>query len=67
MTYYKKIGKYIYCDLANPERRIINKKGDLLGEIGFSHAWKKYVFEPVSGVFFDSECLMDIAKYLLTL
>ncbi len=41
--------------------RVVNKNhGTSLGKIYYYPHWRQSVFEPVEGVVFNDECLMDI-------
>ena len=46
------------------EYYVSNLKRVLLGDILFSRQWRKYVFEPLSDTYFDSECLKRIVAFL---
>ena len=43
---------------------IINKQGDVLGDIGYYEKWKKWVFEGGDCCFFDTKCLKKIIEFM---
>jgi len=43
---------------------VSNKDGVGLGIIKWHPGWRRYAFFIASGMFFDSECLKDITKYI---
>lgn len=45
--------------------RVVNLESQTLGMIGFSSAWRKYVFNPErESPTFDAGCLQDIVDFL---
>lgn len=36
----------------------------VLGEIRWAGAWRKYTFQPVSNTMFDHDCLREIADFI---
>lgn len=65
-----KIGKYMTAKGVGMAPRevytIHGRAGDALGTVEWYKPWKKYVFDPEIGAVFSSECLRDLADFLLT-
>jgi hypothetical protein len=36
---------------------------EVLGRISFWGAWRKYIFSPLAGTFFDASCLEEISSF----
>ena len=50
---------------TSPKYILVNKKeGEKVGEIYYHVSWRKWVFEPESASYFDTECLNDIVDWL---
>lgn len=44
---------------------VITKKDDIfLGDITYYKRWRKWIFTPDVGTFYDSECMIEIGEYL---
>jgi hypothetical protein len=43
---------------------VFGRDGVFLGDIVWRNGWRRYVFEPASGTYFDSECLEAIASHV---
>ena len=46
---------------------VVNKNGQILGEIKWFSAWRQYTFEPEPHTTFNNGCLQDIADVLTEL
>lgn len=51
-----------FLDFIGNEVR--TKKGQTLGLISFHKKWNKHIFEPINDTFYDTRCLLDLAKEL---
>ena len=58
--------KYLAIETWDDNSYIVKtKKDDIsLGIIYFYKPWKKWVFEPYEGTFYDAECMKDIIRFM---
>lgn len=59
--------KYLnYTKIGETGKTIIigvgNSRGDKLGKISFSGAWRKYTFTTLTDIMLDVSCMMDIVE-----
>ena len=59
----------IFTEIPNPKKKtkryiVKNKNNQLLGQIIFLSAWRRYTFVPQPDTVFDSVCLTDILNFL---
>jgi len=47
--------------------RILNKRGELLGEIKWYSAWRQYCFYPLGNSIWNIDCLADVQDFLIRL
>lgn len=46
--------------------KVATTDGATLGHVRWYSPWRKYVFVPVEGSFYEEDCLADIAKFCET-
>lgn len=61
------MSKFLTFEKTETEIKVKNKKGIYLGYIYFYRQWKKWIYEPACGTFYDSQCMKDIFEYMAML
>ena len=67
LTEFLTFVKYKHKNKKTFEIEVENKNFEVLGEIKWSTGWRRYIFYPCTGTFYDSKCFKDITEYLDTL